>query len=291
MKLMGQPAKEVEEWTERLLNDTTEEGSIVRIDLHHAIDGGSSELLGRVQVRDDQQTYEVSQELWDMASADSESRMVGQMQRYVMLAFRAKGEEPDARLAFLIGGKAHSDLMGGATEGPTPPGHLGQLMRHNERLHGMMMQLSETTSGRMARDLEAERLRRMKLEEIHMKQFEMLQELSDRKHERDMEIRQEEKKNERHEQIMGMLMTMAPLIASKVLGPAGTAAAGPSLPAAGARDESIHQFLKTLDEQQVGTFLAALRPDQQIPLMEIYQAHMEEEKRRDGTDIPEKGSN
>jgi hypothetical protein len=243
------------------------------------------EILGTSTIRDDAEPYDVAQELWDTAETDAATRVTGRMQRYVMVAFRADDDEPESRHPFTMNGKARMDLLGGDTEGPTPSGHLAQLMRHDERMHQTVMQITETTHGRLMRDLESERARRIVLEDRQMEGFQMMQDLQDRKHERDAENRKAEQAAQRHDQMMAMLMSMAPLVISKMMGPAATAAVGSAaaLPAAGARDESIHQFLKSLTEQDAMGIIGSLgkSPEKQMALMEIYKAHQEEEKRRD----------
>lgn len=277
---MGQPSEEVTNWVKGRLNDVTEEGPISRIELWHAIEGEAGELLQNVKVQSDADPFDVAQEIWDAAETDSGTRMSGRMQRYVMIAYRPDSDMPDARRPFLMSGKATTDMLGGDTEPSTQTGHLGQLMRHDEKMHTLVMQLTEMTSGRLARDLEHERARRIKLEDRQMEAFETMQELLDRRHEREMERQQEAKKQHRHDELMALLLSMAPLVLAKALGPAGGMVAG-NLPAAGARDEAIHQFLRGLTSEEAMKVFEVLPPSKQMALMEIYKAHKEEEESRE----------
>lgn len=277
---MGQPDSKLVDWLKFTLN-LTEGGAITRFDLYHTVDGGEgTELLGRFPVRDASE-FDMAQTLWDKAEGDAETRMTGRMQRYVALAYRGDEEQSESSHPFIMNGRARLEL-GGDTESATPSGHLAQLMRHDERMHGMIMQVTETTTGRLIRDLEAERARRIQLEDRQMKTYEMMEELTDKKHERDMEMRKIDASQQRHEQLMGMLMSMAPLVISKVLGPGAGVAIGAAaqLPAAGGRDESVHQFFKSLDEKEVMHIVSGLSTEKQIVAMEIFKAHMEEEERR-----------
>jgi hypothetical protein len=277
------PTEQVTSWIRSRLNDLTDEGSITRIDLHHAVEGEGSEMMCAVRVSDDADPFDVAQEIWDAADADTQTRMSGRMQRYVMLAYRGDAEQPDARMPFLLNGQAQTNLMGGDTEGASATGHMGQLMRHTERLHTSIMQLTEMTAGRLARDLEAERKIRLKLEDERSKSIEAIQDLADRKHERDLENKREAAKAVRHDQILALLMSMAPLMASKFL----QAPTGPQLPAAGARDETVHQLLKNLTEDEAMKVMSALKPQNQLVLMELYKAHKEMEEDKDKSASPE----
>lgn len=271
-----QPPEDLTTWFRGRLNTDVveEEGIINRLELYHAVEGEGGEILGSVRVSDNSDHHDISQEIWDMAEQDSTTRVSGMIQRYVVIAYRAGGDDPDCRRAFTLTGKAMSNLLGGETEGPTSAGHLGQLMRHNEKTTAMLNQQTEIMSGRLIRELETERKRRMTLEDREMDRVEAIQDLSDRKHERDMEIARELKRQERHDEMMGMVLAMAPLVMSKFLGGAPTS---PQLPAAGARDESTHQFLKSLTQEEAMNIIGVLPPAKQMVLMEMYKTHQEAE--------------
>lgn len=52
------------------------------------------------------------------------------------------------------------------------------------------------------------------------------------------------------------------------------------LPAAGARDEALHQLLKNLNPDEIQKIMAALEPNNQLVMMELYAAHKEQEEAR-----------
>lgn len=280
---MSTPDETVTAKVKAWLNDITGDGIIHRITLHHAVEGGGPEILGVVRVSDSDDPFDVVQEIWDMAVNDAESRMTGSMQRYVMVAYRSDVEEPEGQHPFLMNGRANPDLMGGSTEGPNPTGHMGQLMRHTEKLHGSVMHLTEMTAGRLARDLEAERKIRMRLEDERMKTMETVQELADRKHERDLENKREEARQRRHDEMLAVATSMLPLMVGKFLQSPG----GPQLPAAGARDEAVHNLLKGLSEAEAMGVMGALKPHNQMTLMELYKAHKEKEEEKAAVDSSE----
>lgn len=275
------PSEEVTRWIKARLNEPlTGSGMINKIELHHAVEGEGSELMCVVRVGEGADPDDITQEIWNTAEEDASTRMSGRMQRYVMIArWSDDGEEP-IRKPFLMNGKATMDMMSGDTEGPSPAGTMAQMMRHSEKLHTSLMQLTEMTAGRLARDLEAERKIRMRLEDERSKSIEAIQDLADRKHERDMDIKRESTKQDRHDQVMALLMGMAPLIASKFLGAGAAGAAGiaGSLPAAGARDASLHQMMKNLDEEEIMKIMQALKPSNQMVMMELFKAHKEQEE-------------
>lgn len=275
------PSEEVTRWIKARLNEPVSQAGIInKIELHHAVEGEGSELMCIVKVSEDADHDDIAQEIWESAESDADTRMSGRMQRYVMIAHWAGDGEVPLRKPFLMNGKATLDLMAGDTEPSTPAGTTAQMMRHTEKLHNSIMQLTEMVAGRLARDLEAERKIRMRLEDERSKSIEAIQDLADRKHERDMEIKREETKQGRHDQVMALLLGMAPLLASKLLGAGAAGAAGltNSLPAAGARDASLHQMMKNLTEPEIMKIMQALEPANQLVMMELFKAHKEEEE-------------
>lgn len=274
------PSEEVIRWVTAQLNDVVDEDGIVNlIELYHSVEDGPAELMHSAKVSDNSDPMDIAQDLWEAAITDADTRMSGRMQRYVMLSFRA--DNPDhthsARHPFMMNGRATSDIFGGNTEGANPVGHMGQLMRHTEKLHTSIMQLTEMTAGRLARDLQDERKKNMVLELERTSQFEAMRDLEDRKHEREIETAREEARAKRNDQMLALLLSMAPLVMSKMLGaPVG----GPQLPAAGARDEAVHQLMKGLSPEEIEKVFGALQPNNQLVLMELYQAHKEVEEER-----------
>jgi hypothetical protein len=272
---------DVSEWIKARLNDITDEGTISQFQVLHAVDG-ESELLGIVRANDSVEVDEIAQEIWDTALADAETRMSGRKQRYSIAAYRGKSRTFESVKSFLIDGQGQLSSLGDS-ESSTPSGHLGQMMRHSEKLHSMVMQLTEVTAGRLARDLENERNHRLTLENKQQQYWEKFIELEDRSHEREMERRLQEQQAQRHEQLMGSLMGFLPLVLAKFLG----GSPGGELPAAGARDQSLHELLKNLSEKEITAIFSSLDPPNQLILMELYQSH----KKMAESSKPKKDSN
>lgn len=280
---MSAPTEEVTRWAKARMDDIRSDGTISRIDVIHAIEGEPSEVLAHVKVSDGDEYLDIAQDLWDACDEDVSTRSVGRMQRYVFLAYASDDDNPVSRKALIMQGKLRSDMVGGDTEGPTPQGLHGQMMRHTEQLQTRLIQLTDVTTGRMARDLETERNRSQRLEEQQLKMMEMMHELENRAHERKLEQQRETAKEKRHEQLMGMVMTVAPLAAARILGGGAAGAAVGQLPAAGARDAGTHEFLKSLTPDEIQKVLGCFPMEKQMALMALYEEHrnMEEASGKD----------
>lgn len=274
--------------------------------LWHAVDGDAGEKLATVRMEDrpeDEEADDLCQELWDMAREDAETRPQGSQQRYVVQAFRGMQTQPDDSKAFLIEGAAISHMLGGNTEPPNERGRIAQDLRHSDNLHGLVVRLCESTSGSLARALEEERKTNQGLRSEQLKLYAIQQELLDRQHERDMERREREKKDERLESLLTTATSLLPMVVSHLLTPKASgslppgqappgdqspgspgspgsqsppspppAAAASASPAA-ARDMATKSLLASLKPEQINAIFESLDPNQTAALMEIYKSH------------------
>ncbi len=111
-------------------------------------------------------------------------------------------------------------------------------------------------------DVERERRLRMRYEDRQMELLQRLEELNDRKHERDLERAQAEQRARMHDKMMGMLMAYAPILLEKL---AGVAVGGKmSL-------ISLTETFKNLSEKEVMGIIAACEPENQHKIIELYK--------------------
>lgn len=250
-------------WLNRQSADLTEEGAITLYELYHAVTGENPERLERFPASDDNE--ELSHSIWSIAEHDASTRTSGRVQRYLICAYRDKENEPSSSHPFKVMGKA-VNILSDDSDPASEKGALGAVMSQNKALHNTLMQLTEATSGRLARDLEVERRKREALETRLMEQFEKIQSIEDRAHERELEKARELRSAQRHEQIMGMLVSVAPAMLSRII---GSNSAGASM----MRDESLGQFLKNISAEEMGAVMNALKTPNRIALLELYAAH------------------
>lgn len=261
---MSQPDQSIVKWLNRQSADLTEEGGVTHYALYHAVTGEDPESLERFRPGDDSEV--LAQEIWDLAEHDATTRTSGRWQRYVIYSFRGT-DEPVAQWAFKVLGKA-VNIVSEDSDPATEKGALGAVMAQNKALHNTLMQLTEATSGRLARDLEVERRKREASETKLMEMFEKMQSVEDRAHEREMEKAREIRAAQRHEQLMGMLTAAAPALLSQFLGARGNGDGSSMM-----RDESIENLLGNLDSEEVNGVMNALKTHNRIALIPIYQAY------------------
>src|SRR3990172_103786 len=160
---MSHPNNHLLEWVRSTLVDLTEAGSISRLELWHAIDGEGGEVLRPIRMEDreeDEDPDTLTQEIWDIAEHDATTRPLGSNQRYVLQAYReVDSRQPETTHPFLINGRAINQLLGGDTEPPTEKGLVASAIRQSSELHRMMVQLTDSSAVRLARELDYEHKR------------------------------------------------------------------------------------------------------------------------------------
>lgn len=297
--------RNLERWVERLAKDLTPEGTISRIELLHVIEeAGGGERLTVIVMEDrpsDEDPGCIAQELWEEAYQHSETQPEGSVQRYVARAYRGESQTAEESKSFLINGSAVTSLVGGMTESPSVRGLTAQDMRHNETLHAMVIRLCEASSVSLARQVTSERTENDRLR-ARIRADE----------EKRLEWQREKASDDRFDQMLGLVMQLAPMVVAKLTsgrgGPPSGGAEPPTEPPAAsghapeasagaaaapidgdtrpigraaiggnpARDVAVGHVLSTLTKEQIETILGCLNQNQAVALMEIYSSFQQE---------------
>lgn len=278
------PDKNLSEWIRKRKVDLTSEGYIDRIELWHAMDGDAGTPLETFRMEErpeDEDPDDLTQEIWNGAERDAETRPQGSHQRYVVQAWRGDNNKPDATLAFVIQGRAISALLGGGTEPPTSRGMLAQEMRQNDNLHGMVISLCKATAGDLALQLENERKQNTNLQQNAIKLLEIEQRLLDRQQERDLEREAAKRNAERIDMLITTATSFLPVVLAKFFSPpAGPGALPPNQAqvtgAKAVRDTAVGNLMGSLKPEQMQGIFQNLDPQQALALMEIYKSFRED---------------
>jgi hypothetical protein len=281
---MGLPAQELTKWVANALTEVTEDGGLSRLELYHAIEGEGLERLQVIRLDADNQlsAEEISERLWTLAEMDAENRTMELRQRYEVRSYIGTNEDQESLCGFVISPTSRVGMPhGSSSTPPTERGTIAHFMSHDERMHTLMVQYSESTAARLMRENKHQADVIQKQNDNAMKVYELVQNLMDKQTERDIERAKATQSARRLDDFMGLLLTITPLIAAKYLGPKAEALASPSLPAKAARDESVMQFLSTLRSDQFATILSALDTSQQISLVHLAKDFALESEKRD----------
>ena len=244
---------------------------LCRLDLVHTIEGEGFEKLETFRVTDDSDPETLTNEIFGAAEHDASTRSTGNQQRYVVLAFRDTSEraQHNSSHSFVVQSSNARSLIGGDTLAPTEKGIQAQFMRHEENMHRLMFQSAEATVGRLAGELKRETDRRIEAEARNDKLKEREEELLDRKYERELGRAMKLQQAKFFTELGGIVTSMLPLVMGRLL------AGKEAVVAPNARDLAIQNFLKTLEPTQFEGIVKALKPPQQIALMELYMSYAE----------------
>jgi hypothetical protein len=157
----------------------------------------------------------------------------------------------------------------------------------------MLLGMTESVAGRLARDYAEERKARVEAENRNLQIVELYQKLMDRQHERDLERAREVQGARRDDQVMGLIMTVAPLILAKflpMLGGAPQLSGGAPPPTGGTPQQSqasyplagsprsiaLGQIMMDLASNQAKAteVISSLTQLNQLAVMQLIQSYM-----------------
>lgn len=270
---MSIPEQKFISWVRKQLIEVTEEGSVARIELFHAADGDGAERLCQTQLEDDVDAEDLSTELWEAAENDARTRTSGMPQRYVAASYVGESHEVISQYPFILGGTAQAKhLTFGDTHPPTEKGERALVMGAVNRANSLMFEMAQSLADRSSQDLVRERNLRIKLEEKHFDLIQMTEDLLDRKHERELASAREAASQRRHEEIMSLIMKVAPLALNAIAGKA--VLGGKEM----ARDMTVFGVLKDLSQEEVLGVLGSLSEEHREKFMQLYMSYSKDEK-------------
>lgn len=297
------PNQRLLEWVRKFRVDLTPEGTITRVELYHSIEGSMGEKLATFEMADrddDEDPDDLAQEIWNEAEEDAATRPTGQIERYIVQAFRGDTREPDEQKAFTTRGTLITALTGGSSEPPTVAGQTMAEMRRTNDLHALVVRMCEATAGSAAVALQREREENNKLREIGYKYEELRQQLLDRAQDRELARKDAESSQQMNNMLLGTLVQLAPMILTRLLAappPAGAAmplappAPPPAPPAAAApgpsptstppaapvvaRDRMVASLLESVNQQQLGQLLNVFTEEQTAAFLGVYTSFRE----------------
>lgn len=300
------PNQKLLEWVRKFRADLTPDGTITRVELHHSIEGSMGERLATFEMADrddDEDPDDLAQEIWDEAEEDAATRPTGQIERYIVQAFRGDTREPDEQKAFTTRGTLITALTGGSTEPPTMAGQTMAEMRRTNDLHALVVRMCEATAGSAAVQLQREREENNKLRETSFKYEELRQQLLDRSLDREEARKDSEMSRQMNNMLLGTLVQLAPVILTRVLAmppPPGAAmplGAAPSPPASSPqpiptspapasspsavphevvhRDRAVANLLGSVSQAQMQTLLSTFTEEQTRSFLGIYTSFRE----------------
>lgn len=259
-------------WLQKMKADLTDR-PVTEVHLVHAADGSSADRLHVGEVRDETEAEDLAAELWEAANHDSATRASGMPQRYVVAAYRTDehgGQSLAGQYPFVLeGGLDQNRLMLEDTYAPNERGVTAQGMAQTERMHQLMFAQNRYYAEAHRLDLERERKRRIELEDRALDLMKEREELLDKRMDRELRQAEAIESKRRQRQMMDMFMRFAPMLLTQFAG-------GKQ---GGANDEVVRQFLSGLSEDEVMGIVAALKPENQAVVIQLYSSYQKQDQK------------
>lgn len=194
----------------------------------------------------------------------SDAECLGEFQKYVVLPYRIEEDEPHSRLILKFN---LSDEFDDAfdSEPKNQTGILAQAMRHTEASmklavgsSGNVMAMQNRIITRQAEQIET-------LTEKHIELMTLIEELQSHRHERDLEIRSAETKQNVMEEGARKVMALLPVAVNKLIG-AKTMEENSSL-----GEIMMSGFVETLRPEQLNNIMNTLDPQQKIMMISFLE--------------------
>jgi hypothetical protein len=255
-------------WLKKEVSAVTEEGGVRQFLLMHTVDGEWRARIATFPYDADEQRYDdLAQLIWDAAEQDAETYS-GRPQRYTCVCFR-KEEEPYSQYSFRVTVASLRQAMLASeldSEPSNERGIVGQQLRHTEALFRLFTVGSGDFHDRLLN--ENRRLHEMveKMQANAIDVYQVMDDLNERRHERELERKAEERKAAQHEKLMSMLMTFVPALLAQLM--------QNRMPMAekAFRDDAFISFLGSLDENELAGAFGALSPENQAAFAELYKS-------------------
>lgn len=249
---------------------------VSRFELYHVGSEGSERVQVFPFVPSETRVDELAAEIFDIAENDAQSRQSSTPERYGLSGFIESDANGVGQVSFSFEAKSSRFSDFESSEGPSQRGQTSQLMRHTERMHQMMCQMTEVTLGRLMQENVSLRLeldKHLKREDETRQAYNAAMDLKDEREIKNAEALMVAK---RKDQMGGMLLSMAPAILSQVLGGKGMKG-----PASTATEIAVKQFMGELTQEEISGVLKALSPSHQMALLEVYKTLRTESKQAD----------
>lgn len=257
---------------EKMITWIGDKAETCRFELHHTgLEG--NEIIDKFAAPDEDTSIDdFANDVYERAEQDALTRLNEEgYQRYSIVAFSDGSVEGNYGFVVKVVDENPLKLTNlGSDVATSQKGLIGSFMTHNERMNRQLSAMSEATAGRLAGEVERLSRRNQNLEDHHMKIMDMVEDLKDRKHERELAAAQAEANARRMDQLLNLGMQLLPVVAAKLL-PANPLAQDAQHAAIG---KGVEEWLSGISEQELAGVIGSLAPQNRLAVMEIYEIAM-----------------
>lgn len=187
--------------------------------------------------------------------------------RFEIIACREAGQQWGRQVLVIDGGAGSFD-----TDDVTIKGLMVEMIRDRRDMTRMTLSYNESLFDRMQQqnDMMAQQI--VRADEIRLKMFEVLENLTTEKHRRDLETRRAAHNERSRERMVESFVPLVPALMNKFVGHTSGKPAELSAAPAAAPTDPVSLFVKSITQEQVGKIFPLLSPSQQGALVELSEA-------------------
>lgn len=170
------------------------------------------------------------------------------------------------------GAELQAELSGGGVNDPaTKAGLTAQQMRHNEQLHTRLIQKDEYMMRFMAAHVSQVMHQNVQLQQRYWEAISAHETMLDQRQDRELKNMAAANKMARFNRLWEVLYTVLPIIATKILGRPELAMMLPKqVQEGGPVMTLVQQIIGGLEEEQIGSLMAVLKPEQVAAFAELH---------------------
>jgi hypothetical protein len=266
-------AKRIDKWLRRTISYQVESyGPIFKISLRHVSAGqkvGSE--IHQFQVSPQMTGYDIealATNIETYATDDASGMQDGSTQRYVLLPFFENDKDkPHGRLVFAVGGDSFGeDGNELVSEAPNQRGLTSQLMRHNEAMAKMLVLGMQSVMQSQQRTIVQQSQQLEHVSDKHFEAVALIEEMSSNKHERDLEAKRLDLKQQMQIETFQNVKMLVPAVVNRLSGK--KVMKEPVTP----QQMLLKKFMDSIKPDQFQKWLNEMNTEQRIAIMELYQS-------------------
>lgn len=266
------------EWTRRMVfADAEENGPVIRFAVRHMQAGNKvGGEVGALKVKSNIETDDIDHlvsAIENICIADAEG--LGGMQRYMIQPTFKETGVGSARFIVPIHVSDPTDTEHLGSEPPTHEGIATQMMRHTEALMRIHVNAPGQVIQQLQRIIARQQDQLSDYEEQRLKQFSLIEDLTNRKAERDMDMEKAAQRAKITGEFADKVMLLLPAAVNRIT--------GKSILPETVTPESmfIKDFMKSITPEQMNALGTVFRAEQLMPLLQFYQKMQEEEQQKE----------
>ena len=266
--------KKFDVWIRRQIYlESEEKGQVKHFLIKHIQNNKPGPEVATCKVRSNPSPDDISPMMMEIENCCiSDAEGLGDLQKYQITPFFEKSGSGQTRFILTFQGtNPDNEMM--LSESPDASGLAVQAMRHVEALMRINVNTPAMVIQQLQRLVSSQGAQIEKHDEHRLATYALIENLTQKKHERDMDLRHQEFKDRNMQEIVDKVILLLPAAVNKISGknilPEKVTPEG----------MMVRELMKSFSPEQMESLQKVLKPEQQMLLFQFYQKMQDEEER------------